>query len=236
MDSTADDQAVTLASILAREGTLAPARARHLLSSLATQSRPREAPATAAGWLDGIRIRTSTDLRESASFGTLPDGAPISEAGDTRARTHVEAMRVAAAGMLWGAGAVTEPPQAASANVRLPRLHSLLLEQWATVKSRCIEPVVFMSQFDAALTQDDPRAVRPHFQTISMKTPVAGQERVSPGTLAGEQLPDTVKFERRARPRPVEAPKPVKSKLPMLIGGAVVLLIVIIGAVLLLRK
>lgn len=238
MDSMADDQAPTLASILERGGTIVPARARHLLSSLASQGRPREAPPTPAGWLEGIRVRTSTDLRESAFFGAIPGGSAISEAGDARARAHVEALRVAAVGMLWGPSALVEPPPAPRADERLPRLRSHLVEQWATVRARCIEPVVFMSQFDSVLTQDDPRAVRPHFQTVSMKTPVVGQERITPGTLVGEQLPDTHKFERRKKPRPAEAPPaPVaaRSKTPLMIAGAVVVLILIVGAVLLLR-
>ncbi|MDQ2666942.1 MAG: hypothetical protein M3Z05_13130 [Gemmatimonadota bacterium] len=230
MESQPPIQTTTLASILETEKVMQPARARALLASLAQATTLPPDPASPAGWTHQIRVVSTFNGVERATFRD-ESGAPR-PAGDRAAHVVrlVDALRAAAIAMLWGVDGMhvsADRRAAPEGQARLPRLHQLLVEQWAATRNTCDSADKFMMFFEATLALDraaEPKVGREAFKTLSLQALDARKKHVKVGTLGVPfaAIIDTGKFQKAVRPVPAgAAPADAQSALsPMQAAAA----------------
>ena len=197
MESSSSRHAATLASIIDAEKVVSPPRARALLASLANAKSIPAGPATVREWCEAILVDHDGSGAERAKFGSFV-AIPV---GADAIQRHVDALRAAAVGMLWG----RESAKDADGHMRFPRLRKLLVDQWDETRRSCDGADKFLMFLDATLALDraaEPKAGREGFKTLSLPTMEAAKKDVRVGTIGKpfEAIIDTGKFRKGDRP------------------------------------
>ena len=216
MESKPPLQTETLASILDAEKVMQPARARTLLTSLAEANALPTGPSTPREWAEQVLVIAAPNGVERAEFLVQP-GAP-KPLPDWAAHVLrlVDALRAAAIAMLWGIDgedASADRRASPDGQPRFPRLHNLLIEQWAATRNTCNSTDKFMMFFEATLALDraaEPKVGREAFRTLSLQALDARKKNVRVGTIGVPfaAIIDTGKFQKAARAAPANAASP----------------------------